>query len=67
MPSSVISYYHYNADTKTLVITFVSGMVYHYMNVPQTIYDRMKAVKSKGIFFNKFIKDKYSFEKVAEG
>ncbi len=66
MPSSVISYYHYNAEAKILVITFVSGMIYHYKNAPQAIYERMKAVKSKGRFFNKFIKDQYAFEKVTE-
>jgi hypothetical protein len=64
MPSSVITNYHYNAATQTLIITFVSGTVYHYKHVPQSIYDRMKAVTSKGIFFNLFIKDKYTFEKV---
>jgi KTSC domain len=64
MPSSVISYYHYDSVAKTLIITFVSGMVYHYKNVPKAVYDRMKAVTSKGIFLNKFIKDKYEFERV---
>jgi hypothetical protein len=64
MPSSVISYYHYDATAKTLIIAFVSGMVYHYKNVPKAVYDRMKAVASKGIFFNQFIKDKYEFERV---
>jgi len=64
MPSSVISYYHYDAAAKTLIITFVSGIVYQYKNVPKAVYDRMKVVTSKGIFFNRFIKDKYEFEKV---
>ena len=64
MPSSVISYYHYDAAAKILIITFVSGMVYHYKNVPKAVYDKMKSVTSKGIFFNRFIKDQYEFERV---
>jgi len=52
MPSSVISYYHYDAAAKTLIITFASGIAYRYKNVPKAVYNKMKAVTSKGIFFN---------------
>jgi hypothetical protein len=62
MPSSVIDQYHYKDGTLTIV--FVSGTVYNYLHVPQSVYENMKASKSKGIFFNKHIKNKYGFERV---
>ena len=65
MPSTVIASFSYNAETNALTIVFVSGMVYHYKNVPEEIYEAMKGSKSKGIYFNRHIKDKYEFEKVS--
>lgn len=62
MPSTVIRTYHYNAEQATLRIVFVSGEVYDYENVPETVYLAMKKSLSKGIFFNKEIKDKYTFK-----
>ena len=62
----MISYYSYDASTHTLIITFVSGMIYHYKNFPESVYERMKKVSSKGIFFNRYIKDKYEFERIED-
>lgn len=62
MPSSVIAHFIYQAATETLIITFVSGLVYAYNEVPEEIYLGLKNSKSKGIYFNKFIKDHYHFE-----
>lgn len=64
MPSSVVRYFHYNPDTQILRVTFVSGMIYDYLEVPATVYEEMKASSSKGIFLNTEIKGKYAFEKV---
>ncbi len=64
MPSTVIGSFTYHADTQTLRIRFLSGMVYEYKNVPESVYDGMKNSRSKGIFFNQNIKDIYEFEKV---
>jgi hypothetical protein len=63
MPSTVINSFTYDADKRILQIQFVTGLVYHYMEVPQEIYDSMKTSKAKGIFFNQNIKDKFVFEK----
>jgi hypothetical protein len=62
MPSTVIAAIHY--DKGILKIVFVSGTVYHYLDVPEEVYMAMKASKSKGIYFNQHIKDKYAFEKI---
>jgi len=64
MPSTVIAAFDYYRDTQTLSIRFVSGIVYHYKNVPEKLYTEMKASFSKGVYFNLHIKNKYPFEKV---
>jgi hypothetical protein len=45
-------------------IIFVSGVIYDYKNVPQKIFDEMKASDSKGTYLNQYIKGRYEFEKV---
>jgi hypothetical protein len=64
MPSSVVAEIGYDKPTQTLRVVFVSGMVYHYKNVPEQIYTDMKTAFSKGTFLNKHIKGKYKFVKV---
>lgn len=64
MPSTVISNFFYDADRSVLKIVFVTGLVYEYKNVPKKIYQAMKASRSKGIYFNRYIKGKFEFEKV---
>lgn len=63
MPSTVISGFFYNAKSRVLKIVFVSGLIYEYKNVPESIYNAMKASRSKGIYFNQHIKGKFEFEK----
>jgi hypothetical protein len=63
MPSSVVASYHYNNQSETLTIKYVSGLVYDYLNVPQAEYTAMKAAFSKGTFLNESIKGKYRFVK----
>ncbi|MDB5198641.1 MAG: ATPase protein [Chitinophagaceae bacterium] len=64
MPSSVISTMSYDAATATLRITFVSGMIYDYKNVPEEIYHALKTSGAKGIYLNQHIKGRYPFEKI---
>lgn len=64
MPSSVILKYKYDVTGKALEITFVSGAVYMYKEIPSTVFERFRLAKSKGIFFNKYIKPKFTFERI---
>ena len=64
MPSSVVSYIHYYANSSILRVGYVSGMVYDYKNVPEIVYNAMKKSFSKGSFLNRYIKGKFPFEKV---
>jgi hypothetical protein len=65
MPSSVINQVSYNEQTASLTITFVSGRIYEYINVPFEIYSSLLSAGSKGAFFNEYIKDHFEFKKIA--
>lgn len=64
MPSSVIAAYSYDVNSRVLRITYISGIVYEYKNIPESVYIEMKATTAKGVFLNKHIKGKYLFEKI---
>jgi hypothetical protein len=64
MPSSVIADIKYIPRTGTLRITFVSGVIYDYKNVPEEIYHALKTSYSKGSYLNRSIKKQYAFERV---
>ena len=64
MPSTVISTMRYNAESATLMVIFVSGMVYVYQNVPPKKYEAMRTSDSKGRFLNKYIKGHHPFKKI---
>jgi len=63
MPSSVIRNFSYRAGEQALDITFVSGLSYRYLRVPPRIYEDMRASSSKGEYFNRHIRDHFTFEK----
>jgi hypothetical protein len=64
MPSTVIKHFSYDSGTSTLTITFVSGNVYNYKDVPQKVYRSLKIAGSKGSYFNRFIKNRFEFEQL---
>jgi lysyl-tRNA synthetase class 2 len=65
MPSSVIRRFEYNPDTRDLEITFVTGRVYVYADVPAEAHQAFAKAFSKGEFFNRCIRDQYQFREVA--
>ena len=64
MPSSVIAAIHYDVETSTLRIIYVSGSIYDYKNVPGEIYIALKTSRLKGVYLNQYIKDRFTFERV---
>lgn len=65
MPSTAIARIGYDIASRILKVTFVSGAVYAYYEVPDEVYiDFMKA-KSKGRYLNRFIKGFFDFAKLA--
>lgn len=63
MPSTVIRDFRYQPADKTLDIAFVSGLRYRYFGVPRTVYEQMRQAFSKGEFFNRHIRNHFSFER----
>lgn len=66
MPSTVIENFRYRPESRALEITFRSGRRYCYREVPQQTYDEMKKSFSKGEFFNRHIRDRFTFQKLED-
>jgi hypothetical protein len=66
MPSTVIKQYNYFPELKILEITFVSGLIYEYLDVPEKTFKMLDVSGSKGRYFNRYIKDKFQFKKLEE-
>jgi len=65
MPSQVIRTFHYDPAAHELHIVFRSGRQYRYADVPESVYQAMKATLSKGEFFNTRIRGHYRFVRAA--
>jgi hypothetical protein len=65
MPSSVIRSFDYLPAERRLVVRFVSGRRYSYLDVPPDLAERMRASFSKGEFFNAHIRGRFAFERVS--
>jgi NTP pyrophosphatase (non-canonical NTP hydrolase) len=66
LKSSNIKAVGYNKEDKSLDVAFHSGGSYTYKDVPKSLFDRIKRVKSPGKFFHKHIKrdNSYKYEKM---
>lgn len=64
MPSTVISSFHYDEQTATLEVIFLTGSVYKYLHVPKKIFEAMKKATSKGSYLNRYIKGNFNYEKI---
>lgn len=63
--SSNISAIGYDAQTKTLAISFTNGTMYNYHGVPVETWNGLESASSKGAYFAQNIKKMYSATKVA--
>jgi hypothetical protein len=59
MPSTVIRRFEYRPKAQELEILFVTGRRYLYSQVPQQAADDFRAAFSKGVHFNRYIRDHY--------
>ena len=64
MPSAVIRDFSYNVATRQLVVTFVTGRIYAYADVPPEVHNAFRASGSKGRFFNQEIRDRYDCREI---
>ena len=56
----------YNADHRVLEIEFSTGRIYHYFNVPFSVYQGLMLAESKGEYFQSHIRDKFHYKRVEE-
>ena len=66
MPSSVISSFAYDPAERSLWIEFVTGRRYIYDDVPEEIAEAFRLSLSKGIYFNKRIRDCFKCRDVTD-
>lgn len=52
-------------DGTDLYLLFNSGITYRYENVPEHLYHSLVSAGSVGIFFHKYVKGQYRYNKVA--
>lgn len=62
--SSNVAAFRYDRDTDTLQVDFQDGSTYEYLNVSPATHRGFQASLSKGEFFARHIKGRYSYEKV---
>ena len=64
MPSSVISSFTYEPERRRLIVTFVTGRVYEYADVPAGVAANFRASFSKGVFFNEHIRENFTCREI---
>ena len=64
MPSTAIRTFEYRADSRKLLVTFVTGRRYLYDEVPAQVYRSFRGAMSKGGFFNRHIRDRYAYREL---
>jgi hypothetical protein len=55
----VIRIFVYDLQAKSLAVTFVSGRVYVYQDVPAEVAEGLRLAFAKGEYFNKAIRHRY--------
>ena len=66
MPSTVIKRFDYLPEKRELVILFTTGRRYLYSGVSDDAAERFRSAFSKGIHFNRYIRDRYPFRELSE-
>ena len=64
MPSTAIADIEYDHKRERLTVTFVTGRIYEYVDVPPEVAASFQSAFSKGTFFNNYIRDRYDFREL---
>lgn len=64
MPSTAIADLSYDPRQRCLTVTFITGRVYQYAEVPPDVAGAFATASSKGAFFNRDIRDRYAFREI---
>ena len=63
--SSTLAAVGYDASGQVLQLEFCSRDVYHYVDVPATVHRALLSAESKGSFFNRSIRGRFSYHLVS--
>ena len=61
--SSNLASASYDPDVENLTVTFQSGDVYTYYNVPASVYRGLTLASSAGSYFYRSIRQRYAYER----
>jgi hypothetical protein len=64
MPSSAIADIEYDSERECLTVTFVTGRIYEYVDVPTEVAASFRSAFAKGTFFSSYIRDRYDFREL---
>ncbi|WP_305759731.1 KTSC domain-containing protein [Brevundimonas sp.] len=64
MPSTVIRRFSYDEPRRRLRVTFTSGDVYDYFDVPPDLPADWRSAFSKGQFFAERVRDRFGYQLV---
>ena len=64
MPSIAIANIEYDQRRQRLTVTFVTGRIYEYVDVPPEVSASFQSAFSKGTFFNSYVRDRYDFREL---
>ena len=64
MPSSAIADIEYDSERERLTVTFVTGRIYEYVDVPTEVAASFRSAFAKGTFFSSYIRDRYDFREL---
>jgi len=64
MPSNAVAEIRYDHARERLTVTFASGRVYEYVDVPVEVAASFQSAFSKGTFFNTYVRDRYDFREI---
>lgn len=64
LDSSSLQSVGYSAEAGTLEITFRSGAIYRYSEVPRHVYQALLDASSKGRYFTAVIRSSFRFERI---
>jgi len=64
MTSSAIAHTKYDTGRERLTVTFTSGRISQYVDVPSEVAAAFQSAFSKDMFFKTYIRDRYDFREL---
>lgn len=65
MPSTVIRRFDYSAERRELVVEFVTGRRYVYLDVPREDAEALRGAFAKGVHFNRYVRGRFAWRELA--